>query len=155
MTQIDLNTLETALKNAVKPSKTLHVVCRECGPFSTDNGEWLLWCGEKEHAQVLLDAARAYLASQSTPTDDLSHPQTYNLAPKRTQFTAKVASHPTDETIEEVHYGESYPEGITDEELLAEALKELSSCYEVTDYPANGMTSKDDLIAKLKERLNK
>jgi hypothetical protein len=142
MTQIDLNTLETALKNAVKPSKTLHVVCRECGPFSTDNGEWLLWCGEKEHAQVLLDAARAYLASQATPTDDLSHPQTYNLAPKRTQFTAKVASHPTDET------------------LLQEAL----SAMEDARNELRGEGYRDEMhsisvlnksIAKLKERLNK
>jgi len=53
--------LETGLKNAVKPNFTFHATCGACGETTeTDNGEWLLWCGDKDYAQAILDAAKAY-----------------------------------------------------------------------------------------------
>jgi hypothetical protein len=47
----EIDTLETALMNAVKPS------------YSSENGEWGLWCGSQHHAQAILDAARSHLES--------------------------------------------------------------------------------------------
>jgi len=58
----ELTTLETALKNARKPSYDLHILCPKCGKESTtNNGEWLIWCGKEEHAKAILKAARGYL----------------------------------------------------------------------------------------------
>lgn len=86
-----ISRLKTALKNAVKPSKTLHVECPDCEtPFATDNGEWLIWCGDKEHAQALLDSSRAYLSLLESkewaivpvePTDDMN-PEKLNTEPE-------------------------------------------------------------------------
>lgn len=54
-------TLETALKNAVGPSYNLYVTCPDCNKeYTTDNGEWLIWCGAKEHAEAVLKAARCH-----------------------------------------------------------------------------------------------
>ena len=51
--------LKAALRNAVKPNYDIHVLCPSCDKqVTTDNGEWLLWCGEEKHAQALLDAAQ-------------------------------------------------------------------------------------------------
>jgi len=62
---IDLEKLATALMNATKPDYELHITCPHCHKQgTTDNGEWLLWCGSEEHAQVMLDASRAYLEQQ-------------------------------------------------------------------------------------------
>lgn len=50
--------LDTALKNAVKPSFDIHTTCPECSAqIKVDNGEWLIWCGKKEHAEAILQAA--------------------------------------------------------------------------------------------------
>ena len=57
----EIEGLETALMNAVKPSYDLHIGCPNCGEYGvTDNGEWLIWCGEKHHAEAILEAARRY-----------------------------------------------------------------------------------------------
>lgn len=58
-----ISRLKTALKNARQPSYDIHIICPECDTqATTNNGEWLIWCGDKEHAQALLDASRAYLS---------------------------------------------------------------------------------------------
>lgn len=69
MTKPPISLVETALKNAVKPVYDLHVMCPKCGPITTDNGEWLLWCGSEEQAQALLDAARATLLNYWQPIE--------------------------------------------------------------------------------------
>lgn len=54
--------LEAALKNAVRPEYDFYAKCSHCGKESlTDNGEWLIWCGEEEHAKAILQAAKKYL----------------------------------------------------------------------------------------------
>lgn len=44
--EVDLDVLRTALRNA---------------DVAIQNGEWLIWCGSYEHAQAILEAARAHL----------------------------------------------------------------------------------------------
>lgn len=71
---IDKDKLTTALMNAVKPSYGVHADCPECRhKFVQDNGEWLLWCGMEDHAQVILDAARAWLAQQESGMEVCGH----------------------------------------------------------------------------------
>lgn len=73
---IDLDNLETALKNAVKPEYDLNITCPHCSLEGvTDNGEWLIWCGDKEHAQAILDASRAYLSLMRTKKKEPPHDQ--------------------------------------------------------------------------------
>jgi len=47
---LDKEKVRLGIKNAVKPSY--------------DNGEWALWCGEREWAEAVLEAARAWLDGQ-------------------------------------------------------------------------------------------
>lgn len=57
--------LETALMNAVKPSYDFHTTCPDCKKdFTANNGEWLIWCGDKEHAEAILAAAEEHLKRQ-------------------------------------------------------------------------------------------
>lgn len=65
-TTINKSLLETALTNAVKPN------------YVEDAGEWCLWCGDKQHAQIILDAAKAYLKSLSFQSMDTA-PKTGEL----------------------------------------------------------------------------
>ena len=59
----EIEGLDTAPLNAVEPSYKFHAHCPDCDKeFETDNGEWLIWCGEKHHAEAILKAARAYQA---------------------------------------------------------------------------------------------
>lgn len=59
--------LKTALMNAVKPSYDIHIMCPSCQKeVKTDNGEWLIWCGEKHHAEAILEAAKRYLINSAT-----------------------------------------------------------------------------------------
>ena len=54
--------LRAALNNVCEPQKDVVVHCPECQKYiETHNGEWFLWCGDKAHADALIEAARAYL----------------------------------------------------------------------------------------------
>ena len=54
--------LREALENVCEPQKNVSLQCPECQKdIETHNGEWFLWCGDKSHADALINAARAYL----------------------------------------------------------------------------------------------
>lgn len=51
--------LKVPLMNSIQPEYNFHATCNKCGEETeTNNGEWLLWCGEKHHAEAILSAAR-------------------------------------------------------------------------------------------------
>jgi hypothetical protein len=52
------DTLAKALRNAVKPN------------YDDDKGEWVLYCGELEHAQAILEAAKR-TASKALGEDEI------------------------------------------------------------------------------------
>lgn len=61
--EVEIYGLDSALMNAVKPSYDINIICPHCKKDAVvDNGEWLLWCGDKHHAEALLEAAKRYLA---------------------------------------------------------------------------------------------
>lgn len=66
--------LRAALKNVCEPQKDVVVHCPECQKdIETHNGEWFLWCGDKAHADALINASRAYLeASEGGYLDDIN-----------------------------------------------------------------------------------
>lgn len=54
-----LKNVDRTIRNAVKPSYHFHSTCPHCGKEGqTDNGEWLIWCGNKEDAENLINCLK-------------------------------------------------------------------------------------------------